>query len=236
MKIKREMSRLYKMNLEIHDFVFKVQELVFNILFLCKNYKNIEFVKPADQIKKEYLQELKKLNELIMKKRHGLKYPDNWAVSKTTGFVLYTLIRTLKPRTILETGVANGYSTRLILSALNRNKIGRLISVDVNKNVGGLLEGIDKTRWGLYVGKPRKNLKDAIKKINKIDVFIHDSDHSYENMTFEFNIVLEKMAGHGIIMSDDISGNEAFLDFARKLNKKPEIFPSIKKAFGVIRL
>jgi hypothetical protein len=44
---------------------------------------------------------------------------------------IYAVVRILKPRAMVETGVANGKSSALILRALERNGSGRLYSVDL---------------------------------------------------------------------------------------------------------
>lgn len=65
-------------------------------------------------------------------------YVENRATETTTmadigvgsGERLYSLIRSEKPETVVETGVANGFSSTVILSALQKNGHGTLISVD----------------------------------------------------------------------------------------------------------
>lgn len=44
---------------------------------------------------------------------------------------LYVLVRTTKPKSIIETGVAGGDSSALILQALHDNKKGKLYSIDL---------------------------------------------------------------------------------------------------------
>lgn len=44
--------------------------------------------------------------------------------------VLWAIVRSSRPWLVVETGVCNGFSTPVILEALNRNGEGRLISVD----------------------------------------------------------------------------------------------------------
>lgn len=51
--------------------------------------------------------------------------------------LVYSLIRSLKPSVVLETGVANGFSSAYILEALNRNNHGHLFSIDSPNVVTG---------------------------------------------------------------------------------------------------
>jgi len=46
------------------------------------------------------------------------------------GQILYALIRALRPETVVEVGVAYGCSSKHILTALTKNRKGKLISVD----------------------------------------------------------------------------------------------------------
>ncbi|MEM3572583.1 MAG: class I SAM-dependent methyltransferase [Candidatus Micrarchaeaceae archaeon] len=228
---------LYKLSPTLYGFghrILRAVRIAGNMLFVVKNYRYIKRIKTSKLIESEYKEELAEL-ERITKDTH-LRYPKYWAIDESSGLVVYSLIRSLKPDTVLETGVANGFSTRLILNALNRNGKGRLTSVEISRDVGQLLKGVDKSRWRLVVGKPRENLKTALKGLGKIDVFIHDSDHSYGNMLFEFNSVIGKMSRDGVIVSDDVSRNRAFLEFAAKIGRRPLIYASSKKAFGVIEL
>src|SRR5690348_7177267 len=44
---------------------------------------------------------------------------------------LFHLVRLLRPRTVVETGVFRGISSAFILSALSRNYLGKLYSIDL---------------------------------------------------------------------------------------------------------
>ena len=52
------------------------------------------------------------------------------------GVYLYALMRRLAPRTVVETGVCNGFSTAFILAALERNGAGELHSLDFPEVIG----------------------------------------------------------------------------------------------------
>ena len=60
-------------------------------------------------------------------------------------------------------------------------------------------------------------------KINDLDIFIHDSSHTYENMMFEFNIIIKNIKKNGMIISDDVINNDAFYDFTISNNVKKYI-------------
>ncbi|MDO8549619.1 MAG: class I SAM-dependent methyltransferase, partial [Ignavibacteria bacterium] len=81
-----------------------------------------------------------------------------------------------------------------------------------------------RSRWKLILGDSKIELPRLLKEITKIDVFFHDSDHSYENMKYEYNIVFPSLKNEGIILSDDIHKNNAFNEFINQHNLRAIIF------------
>lgn len=229
---------LHKLNPYIYNLAWKAKTTYLsNFAYCIANFAKIKWpYRFLDrEIRREYDAERRKLSKLIVMASDSA-YSGETAVSAVGGLIQYSIIRKFKPKIVIETGVANGYSTRIILSALNRNKQGRRISVEVKKDVGLLLSGMDKSRWTLVVDKPRRNLRRAINSVKRVDVFIHDSDHTYKNMMFEFETVYDKMSERGFIMSDDVNWNAAFMRFSKRTGLQPMIFPSPKKSFGVLEL
>jgi predicted O-methyltransferase YrrM len=148
--------------------------------------------------------------------------------------LLYCLIRRFTPSVVLETGVAQGISSTFILRALTQSGDGRLISVDlpnydpagflypgalgkrdpvfVRKDLGpGWIVPLElRSSWTLLIGRSRDILPGITDNIN---MFLHDSEHSYENMTFELNWAFDRLPVGGIIVCDDIEWNRAYADF-----------------------
>ena len=61
--------------------------------------------------------------------------------------------------------------------------------------------------------------------LNKeIDIFIHDSDHTYKNMMFEYDISWPHIKKGGLLISDDVESSNAFYDFSIKKDLKPILF------------
>lgn len=141
-----------------------------------------------------------------------IKYPIMW----------YALTRKYKPKIIVETGTSMGWSSFMILNALNRNEQkGRLYSFDLddsesvkaNGGVGYLVSDELKKDWTLIIGDTKKKLKPLLQKLEKIDMFIHDSEHSYDTMMFEYNLAWPHLSKNGILCSDDINHSTAFSEF-----------------------
>lgn len=188
------------------------------------------------KLSEEYAEVLYNIAPYKNKPFHTLRTVHDGTITREAGLFIYGIIRTTKPSNILETGIYNGFSTAIMLSALNRNGYGQLYSTDINPNVGRLLADTDLGRWNKRIGKPGSILKDTLKEMDKLDIFMHDSDHSYKNMLYEFNCAYAKMKRTGIIVSDDVDMNESFWDFARQKRLRPRVVYSPIKLYGVIYL
>jgi predicted O-methyltransferase YrrM len=150
---------------------------------------------------------------------------------------LYTLIRWLRPRTVVETGVSLGVSSKIVLTALQDSGVGTLYSIDLPNarwidatgtmcddsvvrgyRTGHLVPRELKHRWNLIVGDSRTILPTLLDRIGPMDVFIHDSEHSYDHMMFEFTLAWPLIRESGLLISDDEDYNAAFEEFAASMD------------------
>ena len=132
----------------------------------------------------------------------------------------YFVCRVMKPEVVIETGVAYGVTSAYILQALQENGKGELHSIDlpplgqnVDEYVGALIPSDLKNRWSLHRGSARHLLPEVLKKVGQVDIFLHDSLHTYGHMLWEFTTVLSKLRPGGVLLSDDIAENKAFHDW-----------------------
>jgi predicted O-methyltransferase YrrM len=214
----------------------KVSLLSRNLAFILRNASLLSSFSATPEIRAEFAELVGPYQQARKALEAELNYTSNYDVRMQTGLVIYGTVRQRKPAVMVETGVANGFSARLILSAMNRNGSGTLYSVDIRDNVGKLVEGIDKSRWRLRIGSPESALSDALREIPKVDIFMHDSDHSYENMSREFSAVEGRLAPGSLVMSDDVDTNPAFMEFARRMKKRPRIFADARRCFGCFEI
>lgn len=144
-------------------------------------------------------------------------------VSHDAGFTLasfcYAYCRAHQPETVIETGVGNGVTTSFILQALAVNQKGKLWSIDLPPlgydSSGAFVPVGLKNRWQLHVGRSRRILPSLLAETGSVDLFLHDSLHTYRNMMFEFLTVWPKVSNGGAVISDDIAFNRAFELFTR---------------------
>jgi cephalosporin hydroxylase len=134
------------------------------------------------------------------------------------------MIRDRKPNHIVETGVRNGNSSLASLLALEENESGRLHSIDLpggsvdplNNEVGWIVPDRYRDNWDLRLGKSQELLPELRTEINKIDLFIHDSEHSHSCMMFEFELAWYWLSKEGVILSDDVNINSAYEVFCEE--------------------
>jgi predicted O-methyltransferase YrrM len=153
-------------------------------------------------------------------------------------FKLYLLSRAIKPSIIVETGVHYGVSTLFLLSALNANARGRLFSIDVptehyskddgvlwsggipESKIGLYVEESLKARWSLEIGRSATVLPNLMKRLAGLDLFVHDSEHTYGNMMSEFRTAWPGIQSKGVLVADDVDWSRAFEDFCMEVGTK----------------
>jgi predicted O-methyltransferase YrrM len=151
-----------------------------------------------------------------------------------TAPVLYPIVRAVKPNMVVETGTAAGLSSCMILQALNRNMNGHLYSIDLpletvvwtdgthlrkvrlneDRASGWAIPQSIRSRWTMIEGRSADVLPDLLNKFN-VDLFLHDSDHSYENMSLELETVRAHLNPRGLMLADDADIHPGFSDFCR---------------------
>jgi len=141
-----------------------------------------------------------------------------------TAFVraIWRLARGLRPAHVVETGVAHGFTSRLILEALERNRAGRLWSIDrvpfdpaMRAQVGIAVGQPQPFRWRLIEGTSKRRLPALLSSLGRVDLFIHDSLHTEQNVRFEMNCAWEVLRPGGAMVIDDIDSNWGFEEFLK---------------------
>ena len=202
-----------------------------------------EFLKKIDA--KLYNESITVINEIVLQSKKKL---DSINVSLGGGgnyLLLYFLIRKYRPKIILETGVAAGWSTLAILKAINKNKLGKLYSSDFpyfriknpEKFIGFLArDEKNLSEWSLDIRGDEIALPFFTSKFkdNSIDLFHYDSDKSYSGRKKAMKILEKKLSKNSIIIFDDIQNNLHFKNFVNKNNLKFRIFEFQSKFIGLI--
>ncbi len=160
--------------------------------------------------------------------------PEIWNAGNNLKFFLYDYISSNNLETILETGVANGATTRIIQSAIN-SKSTNFHSIDINKECFAVNAESDQWTFHHLKGSNLKQSMNAIvDKLPKIDLWVHDSDHHYVWQKFEYQLAWKKLKPGGILISDDIDFSKAWCELSEinDLNYICAVFDG-RKMFGI---
>ncbi|MFZ3354858.1 MAG: class I SAM-dependent methyltransferase [Xanthobacteraceae bacterium] len=170
--------------------------------------------------------------------KYGAYYAAGW-VNLDDALFLYWLVRQLKPKTIVQTGVCNGLSSAFMMLGLVKNgQEGRLHVIDLppvfdskdpawtvkgkvygvvipeSKSSGWIVPDAYHDRFDVRTGDAKELLPKLVDDVDSIDFFYHDSDHTYDHMMFEFREAKRKLKPGGLMVGDDISWNASLWDFA----------------------
>lgn len=185
------------------------------------------------------------LDEFFQDERfRGVFGPQLRAFESLTGIVhgdirlhsltLYTVVRVLRPEWVVETGVASGKSSTLLLLGLQHNGFGKLISIDLpnpsgkvlpdgtlthtgGRPPGWLVPSYLKKEWELVIGDARQLLPGLVQEIPAVDLFLHDSLHTYDHVWFELETVARRLRSGSVILVDDVDMSRgAFEEFLLK--------------------
>ena len=150
-------------------------------------------------------------------------FSPRWAADSLLARCCYLTCRLLEPEVVVETGVAYGVSSAFILRALEENGHGVLHSVDLpplrrryDRFWGIAVDEKLKARWRLHRGPSKRLLPGLLEEVGAVDLFLHDSLHTYRNMRREFGALWPHLRAGGVILADDVERNRAFGELRQK--------------------
>ena len=156
--------------------------------------------------------------------------------------VLYNLVKKLRPETSLETGVAYGWSSLAILSAIKNSKTSKLYSIDMpypgannEEFVGCVVHPELKHKWNLIRQPDINGIPKVLKVEKQLDFCHYDSDKSYRGRMNSSRKIWGALKEGGIFMSDDVNDNLAFKHFCEEVNREPLIISVDNKYAGIIK-
>lgn len=167
---------------------------------------------------------------------HGEFYPLFYNSNIKTLKLLDLLVKEIKPSIVVETGLANGASTRKILSAFKELNLidSKLYTFDIDP----ILETEElksNPQFNFVLIDPRNGIEKEMSIIGEIDLFYHDSDHSYDNQMHEYENAWKMLKPNGALATDDVQWSNAFIDFCKKVERTPLLLCDHGAYSGVIR-
>jgi predicted O-methyltransferase YrrM len=136
---------------------------------------------------------------------------------------IYSLVRAMRPSVVVETGVCYGASSAYILEALRDNGHGVLYSIDLGNTPDEppndfFVRPSIKHRWRLIIGDSRRELPRLLARLGQIDLFHHDSLHTYEHMMWEYETAFPYLGPDGVLSSHDV---RAIMSLSNPFQRNP---------------
>jgi predicted O-methyltransferase YrrM len=132
---------------------------------------------------------------------------------------LYGLTRWLRPAVVVESGGFIGMSSAFILKAFADANLAaaKLYSIELSDDCeqGALIPDELRSTSGGFVPM-RGKVEDFLKRDQlpgSIDMFLHDSSHSFRHMVWEFRQFWPRLRDGGLLVSHDVQMNAAFPQF-----------------------
>lgn len=125
---------------------------------------------------------------------------------------------------VIETGVAYGWSSLSLLSAIAERPGARLVSVDMpypkmgnDPFVGIVVPDHLRPHWTLLREPDRPGIERAIALVGQpLDLVHYDSDKSHAGRRYGYPLLWNALRPGGIFISDDIQDNFGFREFMER--------------------
>lgn len=127
----------------------------------------------------------------------------------------YAFVRILKPQIVVETGTDKGFGTLILAKALNKNQSGTIFTLDLDPFSGALLTETSFNNIVALKGESISLLKD----IERIDLFIHDSNHEPQYEYSEFQTILDILSPNAVVISDNSHVSDSLIKWSQE-NKR----------------
>ena len=149
---------------------------------------------------------------------------------------LYKLINFLNCNTIIELGTSIGLNTLYLASA---NKNGQVITIEGSKNIfefASELANKNKINNIEFIhSKFDETLPLQLQKINSLDLFYVDGNHTYEATLNYFTLALAKKNNSTVFVFDDIYWSQGMTRAWEEIKKHPSVTLTIDTFyFGMV--
>lgn len=134
---------------------------------------------------------------------------------------LWCIVGHTNPRSVVETGVARGVSSRIVIESLRRHGEGHLWSVDLPPlrdpwwtQAATAVPQTLRASWTYVRGDSMRVLPKVLRQASPVDLFLHDSVHDDRYMAFELTQALRVLQPGGFLIVDDVNATRVFGDLA----------------------
>ncbi len=142
----------------------------------------------------------------------------------------YALVRILKPKVVIETGVSDGIGSLVIATALIENakegSFGRYYGTDINTNAGWLFRETYSNFGEILYGD---SIESLVKFQERIDLFINDSDHSAKYEYEEYEIIKNKLSVNAFLLGDNSHVTDSLRNFSNNNGRNFVFFREVPR-------
>ena len=142
------------------------------------------------------------------RRRMRLRFDVKHRVQLANRLIWWGLVRSLRPKLVVECGIYTGVGSLVLLRALDRNREegdpGTLLSIDSDPTMGWAVPPELEAGWTTVTGMTSEVLEDCIEG-RRVDILIHDTPHTYENQMHEFSTAL-RHAAERLVLIDSSGG------------------------------
>jgi len=93
-----------------------------------------------------------------------------------------------------------------------------MLHPELHGQIGAAVDGRLRGSWTLIKGSSRRRLGGLLKRTAPIDLFIHDSLHSTQNVLFELRLAWSALRPGGAVVVDDVDTNNGFHRFCETVS------------------
>ena len=158
------------------------------------------------------------LKDTISKIPRGHELSENYFFGRRLGW--YALLRIFQPLVVVETGTDKGLGTLVMAQALRMNGKGGVYTLDSDTFAGAL---IDLNEWQ-NIKFLRGNSVELLGAINKIDFFIHDSNHDRDYEYSEYVAIENKLSTKSLVLSDNAHVCDSLLRWSTNQSRNYAFF------------
>lgn len=174
---------------------------------------------------REILQDEELRNHLLTWKQKNPSIRDStMAIGRRV--VWFAIVRHIRPRLVVETGVYHGVGACVIAAALQRNAEdghqGRYIGTELNPNFGWMFSGPYQKFGRILFGDSVTSLSALD---GPVDLFINDSDHSSEYEREEYVTIGPLLSPTGVVLGDNCDVTLELNEWSRKEGRRYLFIP-----------
>lgn len=168
----------------------------------------------------------------VLQENSGMNLGKNYDCEIGLASFLYSFIISTSPEVVIETGIANGITTNVIMRALEQTG-GSLHSFDIDSRTSNVYSGFGKWEFHLLKENYERDLAEQVLQIHQPSLWVHDSNHGFKWQAFEYSLAHKTLDLGGVLVSDDIDSSTAWGIIGNQLFDSSFAVFDKRKFFGI---